>query len=506
MFAQQVNQIVINKNKNIITEQSLSKSKEALSSSSQGSHKTKTRLLVALTAPSPKLKPEIDRLIEECTNNSEGWPALHWAIAKLHRPDIALHILQLYPEEINAITPAIRESVTLYRDNGWAGEQPEEVGLTTEGASALWLAVKEGYTDLVRALIERGADSNVMRRFRIVDKPTHTYRLEAPPSEYGTTALSEAMQLQKKEIVQLLLEGGASTDSVFYHTDYGHHQGWIHTTSHYGVAGYLVKLGSEKDLWRIFMAAQTHQPISEITEEDLEFVRARFQESKSPIQAACSKGDLESAQKLIDLGFNPYANYGNPEICETLHKRGWTFESVEFLLRNNIDRSKFLLICAQDNLIQFLPRVLDFGVTCEEALRVAIERGQSSFITLLLDAHHPVSPPIIYQAIQSRNIPLLKRLIPLMNKEELQAHFDRTDSPIVNLLSDNSEALEFLFSQEFLFHRESLLRQACQKGSLSTLKLLVQKYGFPYDMQKELITIAAIGHWDDLFNYLWDSK
>src|SRR5690242_16074887 len=80
---------------------------------------------------------EMGQLIEECQNNSEQWPALHWAIGKLHRPDVALQILQLHPEEVHKMTPTTVEIVELWM-NGWV-ENFQPIPLTTDGASALWL-------------------------------------------------------------------------------------------------------------------------------------------------------------------------------------------------------------------------------------------------------------------------------------------------------------------------------------------------------------------------------
>ncbi len=187
------------------------------------------------------MKSEMDTLIEECQNNSEQWPALHWAIAKLRRPDVALQILQLHPEEVGKITPKTVECVELY-DYWGLNFVPEP--LTTEGASALWLAAREGYADVVHALINNGADLNFMRRFRMVDEANRRGRrgIDDPPSEYGTTALSEAIQHQHKEVIQLLLGRGASTNSIFYETQYTRRSGWAYSTSYYNMKEYLLKL------------------------------------------------------------------------------------------------------------------------------------------------------------------------------------------------------------------------------------------------------------------------
>src|SRR5579872_6876874 len=50
---------------------------------------------------------EVAELIKQCQNNDEKWPPLHWAIAQLHRPDVALEILRLFPEQVNEQTPPL---------------------------------------------------------------------------------------------------------------------------------------------------------------------------------------------------------------------------------------------------------------------------------------------------------------------------------------------------------------------------------------------------------------
>ncbi|KAL8408263.1 hypothetical protein RB594_006896 [Gaeumannomyces avenae] len=104
-------------------------------------------------------------------------------------PDARLMIHGVYAREV---------TVPTFDDSDAEDENVEEiphVSIRTEGKTALFLAAPEKSSEMVKLLLERGADPNV-------------------PNIYRRTPLMEAALFGRVESVQLLLEYGAAKDTI----------------------------------------------------------------------------------------------------------------------------------------------------------------------------------------------------------------------------------------------------------------------------------------------------
>lgn len=153
---------------------------------------------------------EWDAILEEYISNDKNWPALHYAIEQ-RRPDIAAHILQIYPEQALELTPSIRlmEVINIKWD---MGEYRQMAGYE-RGFSALELAVKGHYIELAEKLLDLGADVKETHKeyqgYWVSNDEKEVYNaLERVPYR-ETSLLYHAIKGEDLELVELLLQKGA---------------------------------------------------------------------------------------------------------------------------------------------------------------------------------------------------------------------------------------------------------------------------------------------------------
>lgn len=96
-------------------------------------------------------------LMVDYSKNPLKWPALHYAIDQ-ERPDVALLVLKLYPEQALLRTPSIKIMESYMGNNA---DQDYDYIIGHElGKTALKLAIDHNYVDLTSSLLKLGADVN----------------------------------------------------------------------------------------------------------------------------------------------------------------------------------------------------------------------------------------------------------------------------------------------------------------------------------------------------------
>ncbi len=120
--------------------------------------------LLLITAISPlsaqQEEPSTTELAVRYAHNPNNWPALHYAIVQ-KRIDVAELILELYPEQATQSTPTI-PLIDSYLGNNADQDYDRVIGYEA-GISALELAIRGGYTELVAQLLDMGANINEIR-------------------------------------------------------------------------------------------------------------------------------------------------------------------------------------------------------------------------------------------------------------------------------------------------------------------------------------------------------
>ncbi len=102
-----------------------------------------------------------DTLIVEYAHNPYNWPLLHYAL-QMQRPDVAKDILELYPEQATAKTPALKLMYSHFGNNA-SQDYDAFLGTYESGISALELAVRYGDGELIEKILDLGADPNDYR-------------------------------------------------------------------------------------------------------------------------------------------------------------------------------------------------------------------------------------------------------------------------------------------------------------------------------------------------------
>ncbi|MBS0625387.1 MAG: ankyrin repeat domain-containing protein [Verrucomicrobia bacterium] len=459
------------------------------------SYRAQTRLLKGLTAA--PFQFDSNNLIEECQNNPRKWPPICWAVLKLNRPDIALEILKKDPEQAHAKTPSRWETHSVWADFGHGigyGEALTKVTYKTAETSILSLAILAGSAELVDALLKLGANPNTFQKFNQYTGPYDKW--DGPRfkglAEFTVTPLSQAIGSKNHEIVQLLLDAGASIEKTYLTFNRPWHP---QETREYGAVQYAVQTGQDDKMLEILL--KKGRPLVELANADYELIRKYSQTTKPPIYAACAEGDFRAAQRLLDLGFNPFET----NLFDLLNTPKLADEAVDFLLRNNLHRDLLLQESVKRNQMDLFSRTLAFQPPTGEALRIAIEKGYDHFIHSLID-QTPATPPILLQAIRSKRFDLVEKLTPLADPVELQKSFDKNESGIWVDLVNQPDTLRFFIGQKFTFQAQSLLPLCVKKGKLAALKALEETYGISQEMKKQLIRIAVQEKKEDFFDYL----
>jgi ankyrin repeat protein len=213
-------------------------------------------------------------------------------------------------------------------------DEEEGVDFKTNGWTTLQLAAKKGYTDIVRFLVQKGAN---------VNSP-------ASQEESGRTALQTAVENGHVEIVKILLDAEANMEAKGYSVS---GRGALQAAAQCGnieMAKILLDRGANINMPPAIMCGRTAlQAASE--SGHLELVKLLVKEGakmnskmskasgRTPIQAAAESGHLEVVKFLLASGAQvneePCAKYGRTALQAAAEKGN--LEMVRFLLENGAD-------------------------------------------------------------------------------------------------------------------------------------------------------------------------
>ncbi|KAI5850232.1 kinase-like domain-containing protein [Morchella snyderi] len=227
--------------------------------------------------------------------------------------------------------------LTPFKIQKGAGEEDcgeEGVDFKIDGWTTLQLAAKKGYTDIVRFLVQKGANVNA----------------PASQEESGRTALQTAAENSHVEIVKILLDAEANTEAKGYSVS---GRGALQAAAQFGnteVVKILLDRGAKINMPPAIVSGRTAlQAASE--SGNLELVKLLVNEGakmnykisktsgRTPIQGAAEGGHLDVVKFLLASGAQvneePCANYGRTALQAAAEKGN--LEMVRFLLENGAD-------------------------------------------------------------------------------------------------------------------------------------------------------------------------
>ncbi len=238
------------------------------------------------------LENSLDELIAVCKKNPLQWPSLHWAIEKLHRPDVALAILARDPEEIHLLIPRY----TTWCSSKQYGIENEYHGIQ----SALTLAIVNGYEDVAVALLNAGANPNQER----IDKIQIGVRGHGQFSmtTISISQLGLALMERQNRVAKTLLEFGANPCSVVKE------ENALNYRCYSALQWTMFAFPNDRDLVKqiIDVRMQEHGLPSPITESDIDLVinYSRWLDPRyaAPLNNAVNHRDYQGVKRLLELG------------------------------------------------------------------------------------------------------------------------------------------------------------------------------------------------------------
>lgn len=358
-----------------------------------------------------------------------------------------------------------------------------------DGATALWLACQEGYTEIVKLLLDAGANPS------------------AETVQSGCRPLHQACQNGHLETVKLLVSRGVSID-------YGGKKGatglWLACQQgHTEIVRYLMELGANTNVRSVKSGrAPLHQACQNGHDAVVWLLLRSFnveidvaeEDGVTPLWLACQQGHTEIVKRLLELGANPDATSiqsrrstlhqasqnGNEEIVSLLLEKG---VNVDF---GEEDGATPLWLAAQQGYTNILNLFLSKGANpnvksvknSRSPLHQAAQNGHLNAIVTLL--RHGAIPDLVEEdgwsplllACQQGHIDIVSALLDSGAEINLQEKDGATGlwlaaqqghTAVVKLLLDRgAKQLATFDAQRMPIH------QAAQNNRLEALKLLVE--------------------------------
>lgn len=417
-----------------------------------------------LETASPNSSDDQGTLIIQCEHNPNGWPGLHWAIWKLQREDIALKILELFPEQINALSP----DIPVWEETSY---DYVYVHLYNKGYSALELAVRKGQNRLVQVLLENGANPDIKR--------THNEDWSWATFD-ETTPLSWAIKGKNLEAIELLLAHGASTEKVYRQTQRRERPG-----RSYNAMMYAMEHFNEDQVLKIIIQHQMKTDHVDFIHQD---VIDLFKKYTSEVYANCGPwpalhhafhvGAYEDALVLMEYGANPYERYlsltfdfpakesdqGRPP---PLHHIVWSQSDsrfLELLLEKNIFSEEILLRAIKENRQDIFQKVLAKGVKSEQAVGIACENRNVEILSDLIRYDFSIEDQNILRAIQLNDTDMLNLF--------MEAGYNIPSHMITEeLLCNKPKIVQWCIEREFFIDFQKLFIASIKGRSLDVVKL-----------------------------------
>lgn len=262
--------------------------------------------------------PDVAELMNKCEHNPLRWPSCHYAL-HIGRPDVAKLILELHPEQALQTTPALK-LMGSHCGNNADQDYDFFTGEYESGISALELAVKSGDRELVKKILDLGANPNETRlewnvgvanswdRARWDGGGTINERVKFPNKDWDKRSIL-FWALQKPEIVDLLLEYGATLSNCYAsHREFRLANHINKAESALKVAANLADLKVSDQVLRVLIFHQAKAAgVSNIGYAPYDTIRALVQNPAGlpALHYALSINDPAAFKLLLDHGFDP---------------------------------------------------------------------------------------------------------------------------------------------------------------------------------------------------------
>lgn len=440
-------------------------------------------LFILITSPALEANtPDLYDKINEAQNNGEtSWPGLHWAIDMMQDEELALVMLDMFPEQIWKLTGA----------EALKTDGPKKFDY---GFSPLDLAIKNGFLKLGKALFDRGANPNQRHKIRWHISDFHG------SDKYP---LAYAIELQNKEFISLLLEAGASTESVYLHSTVYNTQGVNHSAIMHALEYF-----PDDEVLRMIITNNMKtkgKPVQDITDEDLELVKKYTTDptlTSGPWPAlhhAFYMRDHVAAKRLFDLGAHTdpyyYAQYlasnavGKAIFSSKDRPKPLVDMAIEYddhdllllLLDENIESEKILNYALETNQIDLLEKAISLNVPSNDAVHKAVVDKKIDILLALLTNGYPISEASVFYTFEHDDVESLKILLDhgavIPEKAPFSPTLGMPETMGSLYLMDKLAIFEYFIDQGHSFKASTFAFTAIQQNRLPFLQIIVEKIG-----------------------------
>jgi ankyrin repeat protein len=453
-------------------------------------------------------KNEIAERFVEYAHNKDNWPILHYAIEQ-ERPDVAAEALYYFPDQAIIRTPDIKLMASYLGSND-RDDYDYQVG-TEQGISAIELAVRKGYVDLTKSLLELGCSSSEVHteyfgyiadyyseKWRpFVNDRTIKERVKfVNPTQKNTnywtrSILYWAIEANNEEMVKLLLEASPSLDGIKAQRSWRSDSNFAIERTSVHQAAYM----ASDEILQALISYQSNITMWQdqvLDPKILEIFRTYVNNDSDwpPLHSALKSGDHEAFNLLLEYK-----------------------EDVKW--QGRAPHSLLAMAIASDD-YYFLDLMISYGINIDEAIKEAVNQNKIDHLKNLLPYMVPneESAKILEHATQKKYTDIVVELI---------NHGVRSGHAIeLAIKTDNLDLTSYLIEQGGVnFAELGGLDTAIRGRMVSMIELLVQaQIQKNRDVQDSLLSLAIrskdlkifslveeAGYWDpDLWNAFVDAN
>ncbi|KAJ7445578.1 ankyrin repeat-containing domain protein [Mycena latifolia] len=275
------------------------------------------------------------QLLEEGSNQFYALTSIHHLFSSLP-PEVPLHLC-CYHGYIEGVRGLLANGADV---NEWIAE-----------GTPLCIAVTQGHTDVIHALLENDANPNIMHVLNLASNQGNTELVQLllengadvnqPGGPYGS-ALQAASEEGHIEVVQLLFENGANVNgpggiyvSALQAASVGGHMEVVQLLLNEGADVNAHESHHESALQAA--SGHGHTEVVRLLLQNGADVNAMSKKSGNALEVACSWGHAEVVQLLLENGAD--VNAGGSEYCGALQAASALARTgvVQLLLQNGAD-------------------------------------------------------------------------------------------------------------------------------------------------------------------------
>ena len=338
------------------------------------------------------------------------------------------------------------------------GEDKEAASAPSIGSEALFTAIEKSDVEMVRLLVEAGADVNAAEGFgrstplldAVEQSDVEIVRLlleagadvNAPAGFGGNTALHEAVENGDAEMVKILVAAGANVEA----------EGFMRRTP--------LSLAAEEGATEIVQILLGPGPVAD-TSEDGEDKKPPSQSAigSEPLFTAIEKGDVEMVRLLVEAGADVNAAEGfggNTPLHEAVEKGDAEMVKILVAAGADVEAEGFmsrtpLSLAAEEGATEIMQILLGPGPDADtsedgedkevaptpsigsEALFTAIENGDVEMVRLLVEAGADVNAAEgfggntpLHEAVEKGDAEMVKILVAAGADVEAEGFMSRT--------------------------------------------------------------------------------